>query len=232
MASEKELIALVKERFGVGIPQWRKSNTKKGLQYDARAYSKAEKAEQKALIDHICKDDGFLNKFAVYFGYCDILVARGFASSRDLVTKPDVADWHEKVRRNFAKCQIEAIYHDMCCDPETILGHGSGDGYWIYLDRPYLDICHMKVGNAILNLEEVWAVIDGILDEWDAKCQEREAGAAGDIARYNCDRCGKAIYGYGRSGCRFDVYENLLHCPKCVKECTHWANIDKAARRG
>ena len=229
MASEKEMIAQIKERFGVGIPQWRTSRTKNGLQYDGRVYSKAEKAEQRALIDWVCKDDGFLNLFAVYFGYCDILVARGYASPRDPVTKPDVADWHEKVRRNFAKCQIEYIYHDMCCDPATILKQGSADGYWIYLDRPWLDICHMKVGNALINLEEVWAVIDHTITEWGEKGTSREDHFKAHSC-YTCDRCGKDII--PKSGCRFDVFENLLHCPKCVKECTHWANIDKAARRG
>ena len=216
----------VRKRFGVAVPRWRKNPDGKCPSH-VRAYSKAEKAEQAALIDWICKDDSYMGMFAAYFGYCDILQARGYASTRDLVSQPDAAAWHEKVRRNFAKCQVEYIYHDMCCDPKTILGEGSADGYWIYLDRAWLDISHMKVGKAIINLDEVWAVVEHTLDEWIGKGLERENHFKAHHA-IKCDRCGEDIPDYRRSGCRFDMYENLLHCPECVKECTHWRRIDAA----
>lgn len=223
MATERELAKRVKERFGVGVPRWRNG---------ARAYSRQEKAEQRALVEWLCNDDDYLRLFGTYFGYCDILYSRGFYGPKDLVAKIPVDDWHEKVRKNFAKCTVGYIYHDMCCDPETILGSGSADGYWIYLDRPWLDITHMKVGPALLNLDEVWAVASHTLEEWDGKCHSREVRFH-DKGGYYCDRCGQEIHRFERAGCRFDVYENLLHCRKCAETCSYWANIDgKAGRRG
>lgn len=218
MASSN-LAAQVRERFHVAVPKWRDASPD-GKIPAARIYSKAERIEQAKLVEWLRKDDEFLKKFGVYFGYCDILNARGYASKRDLVTKTNVAEWHELVRRNFAVCTIGYIYHDMCCDPETILGEGSGDGYWIYLNDTYLDISSMQVGDAILNLDEVWSVVDGSITEWHGKCLEREKHFTIHNG-YPCDRCRRTIY--DRSGCRFDVYENLLHCKNCVAECSHWS---------
>ena len=232
--SDSKLLAQVYERFGVAMPKWRK-NPNGQCPSHVRVYSKAEKAEQAAIIDYVCKDSEYMKMFALYFSYCDILHARGYTSSKDLVSRPDVEVWHEKVRRNFTRCQVEAIYHDMCCDPKTVLGEGSADGYWIYLDREWLDVSHLKVGKAVINLEEVWAVIESTIGGWIDRGIERECHFK-EHHSIQCDRCGENIPVYLRDGCRFDVYENLLHCPRCVKTCTHWRYVDSAAgkkaRRG
>lgn len=228
--NERKLAAQVRERFGVSVPRWRK-NAKGRVPDYVRSYSKAEMAEMKALEDWICSDREYRKLFDVYFGYCDILNARGFVSGKDCVNRLLPSKWREDVLRNFAKCQVQYVYHDMCCDPATILGHGSADGYWIYLDREWQDISHMKVGDAILNLDEVWAVVDHTLGEWIDKGLERES----HLKTYHsikCDRCGERIPDYRKGGCRFDAFENLLHCEKCVKECTHWKHIDKEDRHG
>lgn len=228
--NERKLAAQVRERFDVPVPTWRKNPKGKVCDY-VRVYSKAEKAEMKALEDWICADKEYRDLFDVYFGYVDILRARGFVSGKDYVIRFLPAKWHEEVLRNFAESQIRYIYHDMCCDPGTILGKGSADGYWIYLDRRYLDIPNMTVGDAIINLDEVWAVVDGTLREWLDKGLERES----HLKQYHsikCDRCGERILDYKRHSCRFDVFENLLHCEKCVAECTHWKNIDKGVKHG
>ena len=95
---------------------------------------------------------------------------------------------------------------------------------WPFLDREYLDISHMKVGKAIINLDEVWAVVDSTMDEFAQKCAEREAGFLKNSS-FVCDRCKTRIYSGRRS--RFDPYENILHCEKCAKGCTHWKGLKK-----
>lgn len=225
---EKKLAAQVRKRFGVSVPAWRM--TGKGEHY-TRVYSKAEKAEMKALVDWLCEDDEYKGLFDVYFGYCAILAARGYAK-RDMALTVRPADWQARIRRNFAECQAQYIYHDMCCDPKTILGKGSAEGYWIYLDREWLDISHMKVGKAILNLDEVWAVVDHTLDEWIDKGLSRE-NQFKDSYGVKCDRCGDEISGYKKADSRFDVFENLLHCPKCAKTCArHWQGLDFVYGKG
>jgi len=219
MKNDRKLLDRVRETFGVGVPQWRK---------DRRLYSREEKLEMDKLVDWICFDHDYLRAFAIYFHYAAILKDRGYGSAKDLVWDPDWITWHTKVMRNFARNTVEYVYYDMCCDPTTILGEGHGDGYWIYLDREYQDITHMKVGDAVLNLDEVWAVVDGILTEWQEKGMERERHHK-EHSCYTCDRCGAKIY--DKTGTRFDVYENLLHCKECAKLCAdHWKRIDAAAK--
>lgn len=220
---QNELIARVREKFSVPMPKW--SIPDKKHKASVRIYSKREKLEQARLVDWLKNDDEYLKLMAIYFGYCDILHARGYADEKDTVSRIPVADWHEKVRENFVKCLVKFIYHDMCTDPATVLGEGGSDGYWIYLDRKYLDIANMQVGDAILNLDEVWAVVSSNINDWIDKCHERESSFMENDC-YRCDRCDSAIY--VKDGCRFDVYENLLHCPACVRECDHW----KAKRHG
>lgn len=225
---EEKLAAQVRERFGVSVPTWRMTGKRKDY---TRVYSKAEKAEMKALVDWLCGDDEYKALFDVYFGYCAILAARGFAK-RDMELAVRPADWKARIRRNFAECQVRYVYYEMCCDPATVLGKGSADGYWIYLDREWQDISHMKVGKAILNLDEVWAVVDHTLGDWIDTGLSREKQFK-DSYEVTCDRCGNGISGYKKADSRFDVFENLLHCPECVKTCArHWQGLDALYGKG
>lgn len=229
-SDERKLAAQVRERFGVSVPAWRKSLRGKVQDY-VRSYSKAEKAEMAALVNWLCEDDEYKNLFDVYFGYYAVLSARGYAK-RDMELTVRPADWKARIRYNFAESQVRYVYHDMCCDPATILGHGSADGYWIYLDREWQDISHMKVGEAILNLDEVWAVVDHTLDDRINAFISRESQFK-DAHGMKCDRCGNVIPVYKKSDSRFDVFENLLHCPECAKICVrHWQGLDYVYGKG
>lgn len=211
--TEKDVV----ERFGRGLPAYRKVRRSKDYR---RTFDKTDRAEMDAVIGWLVSDDEFRRLVDVYASYCRIAADRGYGSSadRDLVLR-DHPGMVERLARNFAKCEVEYIWHDMVCGANEIMTGDGGDGYWPFLDAEYLDIAHMKVGGAIINLDEVWSVVSDTMDEFIRKCAGREAGHHPG-SNYVCDRCGAAIY--DRQASRFDAYENLLHCQKCAKECTHW----------
>ena len=221
---EKILRECVKEKFGVSVPQWRKVKHKNGT-WDTRVLSLAEKQEKRNLVHWLVNDADFCKLMQIYFNDCATLKARGYGSWSDW-QKYEKNRLHTEgdVLRNFACCQIARIYHDMCCDPATILGEGNADGWWIYLDELYLDISSMKIGNAIINLDEIWSTVSNLAEEWHGAMQQRESDMINHKA-YKCDRCGNPIY--DKSGSRFDIFENLLHCKDCAKECTHWKGKTK-----
>ena len=211
------------ERFGRGLPKYRKATKERGY---VRSFDKTDRAEMKAVTDWLVEDQEFIQVVDVYACYCRILALRGYGSSEDRrLVLEDHSGLVGRLCLNFAKCETEHIWHDMLGSANAIMtGDGSADGYWPFLDREYLDISHMKVGKAIINLDEVWAVVDSTMDEFVQKCAEREAGFLKNSS-FVCDRCKTRLYS-GRLS-RFDPYENILHCEKCAKEFAHWKGLKK-----
>ena len=210
-------------RFGRGLPKYRKAAKGRGY---VRSFDKTDRAEMKAVQDWLVDDQEFISLVAVYACYCRILALRGYGSSEDRrLVLEDHSGLVGRLCLNFAKCETAYIWYEMLGSANAIMtGDGSADGYWPFLDKAYLDITNMTVGKAIINLDEVWAVVKVTMDEFIQKCASREALAVANTV-YTCDRCGAKIYEPGKS--RFDHYENILHCEKCVKECTHWKGHKK-----
>lgn len=211
--TEQDVIA----KYGRGLPQYRKIRRQTGYK---RTFDKTDRAELKAVQDWLVEDDEFRGLVDIYACYCRILTRRGYGSSidRSLVIG-DHPGLVEKLCLNFAKCETEYIWHDLLDSTRAIMTGDGGDGYWPFLDKAYLDISNMTVGKAIINLDEVWAVVNGTLKEFTDKCAEREA-CFKNSSCLRCDRCDAPIYD-GKDA-RFDPYENLLHCKTCAKDCTHW----------
>ena len=213
----------VVEKFGRSLPKYRKIKRQNGYK---RMFDKTDRAEMDAVRDWLVHDDEFLRLVDIYASYCRILANRGYGSSDDIMAcRSDHPGLVSRLADNFAKCEVEYVWYELIGSASAILtGDGSADGYWPFLDKAYLDIANMTVGKAIINLDEIWAVVEVTMDEFIQKCASREALAVANTV-YTCDRCGAKIYVPSKS--RFDHYENLLHCEKCVKECTHWKGHKK-----
>lgn len=216
--TEQDVIA----KYGRGLPTYRKIRRQTGYR---RTFDKTDRAEMAAVRSWLSGDTGFRRLVDVYACYCRILADRGYGSSadRDLVLMDHTA-LVDRLVLNFAKCETEYVWHDLLSSARAIMRGDDGDGYWPFLDKEYLDIPHMKVGKAIINLDEVWAVVYGVLKEFTDTCAEREACVKNSFC-LRCDRCNAPIYD-GKDA-RFDPYENLLHCKTCAKGCTHWKGLRK-----
>lgn len=220
----KQLAARVREKYGVAVPVWRNSSKHNT---PIRVFSAQEKEEILSLVEFLRYDYECVRDSNIYLAYCEIMRLRNFGSLGRNGTY--IYNHHHDWRRRFAARIVDSIYYDMCSDPATILGEGTDSGYWIYLDRAYLDIDHMRVNSAILNLDEVWQVAHNTFTEWHDTCIAREVTFK-NHKHYKCDRCNAAIY--ARSDSRFDIHENILNCPKCAAECAdYWRKVSKLQER-
>lgn len=211
--TEQDVIA----KYGRGLPTYRKIRRQTGYK---RTFDKTDRAEMDAVRDWLVHDNGFLRLVDTYACYCRILANRGYGSVDDIQTiRSDHPGLVARLADNVAKFEVSYVWHDLLDSTHAIMHGEGGDGYWPFLDKAYLDISNMTVGKAIINLDEVWAVVYGTLKALIDKFVERERQMKG-YSCYYCDRCGAAIYD-GRQA-RFDPYENLLHCATCAKVCYHW----------
>lgn len=115
-----------------------------------------ERREIRAVVRDILDDRGDAGRDELWQYWRLIPFEEGYASTR----RKEYEDW--------VLDEVENMWYDIgrpVFDPSDGTWSCPEGGWWPYLDRQYLDISWLKVGNAIIDMDEVWGTLRNMLEE-------------------------------------------------------------------